>query len=100
MLKREFTVDVVLHKSGTLVATSKDISGLVLEVNSFDELREEILTICPVLLVENHGFEEIECRNVLIRANVIKESKYTNPSSKPCLPALIIQEDSRDLSIQ
>ena len=99
MLKKEFTVDVTLFNNGTLVATSKDILGLVLEVDSFDELREELLTICPILLVENHGLTEDDFENVLIRADVKKEAVQISPTSKQIRPALIVQEDSSQISM-
>lgn len=90
--KLQFTVDVLLFEDGTLVATSKDISGLVLEVRSFDELREELLKICPILLIENHGIRNSEIQNVLIKADVRREEIQMTPRSERNYPALVIQE--------
>ena len=86
-------MDVLLFEDGTLVATSKDISGLVLEVNSFDELREELLTICPILLIENHGIKKSEIQNVLICADVRREDIKKIPDSEQNYPALVVQEN-------
>ena len=93
--KLQFTVDVLLFEDGTLVVTSKEISGLVLEAKSFDELREELLNICPILLMENHGIRISEIQNVLIKADVRREDSQIMPRSEPNYPTLVVQEYSK-----
>ena len=60
---RELQVDVRLYRDGTIVATSNDIRGFVLEVSSFDELIAETQRIGERLLRTNHGMRPEQLAN-------------------------------------
>ena len=101
MVKESYTVNVLSYKDGTMVATSDDIQGLVMEINSYDELKRELQYLCPSLLMNNHGLTEDELLNIVI--NVIvrnKETQDNSSPSKPNGPYFYIQENPNPLRAQ
>lgn len=72
---REFHVDVRLYRDGTIVATSADIRGFVLEVSSFDALIAETQRVGERLLQTNHGLSGDDMANVayVLRARWVND---------------------------
>ena len=72
---RELQVDVRLYRDGTIVATSADIRGFVLEVPSFDELIAETQRVGERLLQTNHGLGADDMANVayVLRAHWVHD---------------------------
>jgi len=50
-----FSVTVLVYEDGTLTITDSDINGLFIEVDTFNELFVELLSVASDLLELNHG---------------------------------------------
>ena len=95
MVKKSYVVNALTYKDGTIVVTSDEIEGLVMEVNSRDELNEELMYLGKILLMANHGLTEDDLLNVQYIVNM-KETR-NNRSNKPNGPHVYIQEHPRRL---
>ena len=93
MVKKSYVVNALTYKDGTIVVTSDEIEGLVMEVNSRDELNEELVYLGKILLMANHGLTEDDLLNVQYIVNT-KETT-NNRSNKPSGPHVYIQEHPR-----
>ena len=57
-MAREFRIDLLrCDESGVLVATSKDIPGLVLEADTFGGIVDALLECAPRLIEQNVGID-------------------------------------------
>ena len=93
MQNRNYAVDIYCYQDGTLAVTSADITGLVLEADSFRELYPELLRVAQRLLQSNHGLTEIQAAEAELHASLHDDPSETNPSSDPVsCPRLIVQD--------
>ena len=83
MNTREFTVDVSLYDNGRIGASSTDIRGLVLECDSWSEMRDELLRVGPELLKSNHGLTDEDIASVTFVVTLgVWEDNPQQPASK------------------
>jgi len=57
---------VFFDEDGTVTAQGENLRGLVLETESFKEMREELLRLVPQLLRANHGLNDDEIKETII----------------------------------
>ncbi len=62
--KSAYTVSLFYYGNGIWGARGDDIKGLVLEGESLDEIRRELIRIAPQLLRSNHGLTDAEIEKV------------------------------------
>ena len=86
-------VDIYCYRDGTMAATSKDITGLVLEASSFRELRAELIRVARRLLRSNHGLAGEELANAELHARLHGEPNETNPSIAPVFGLRLSMQD-------
>ena len=60
MAQHEYTMPLFVHDDGTLAVHGGDIRGLVIEADTFEELRAELIRLAPRLLRSNHGLTNEE----------------------------------------
>lgn len=76
LAKRGVTINIRIDlfmdvESGVFVATSKDIQGLIIEAESFSQLRDEVSEAIPVLLaLENNSDHNHTSADVLYRDHI------------------------------
>ena len=85
MSQREFTVPLFIYDDGRLAVHGSEIRGLVIEVDTFDEVREELLRLVPALLRSNHGLTEEEIAHVSLCVS-LRDMEEDAVVSKPCAP--------------
>ena len=95
MVKTMYTVNALSYKDGTIVVTSDEIKGLFMEVNSYDELKKELMYLGGVLLIGNHGLTEDDLLNV---EYIVKMKEAKNSKSLSNGPRVYIQEDPRSVA--
>ena len=67
MSQHEYTTPLFIHEDGTLAVHGGDIRGLVVEADTLDEMRSELLRIAPRLLRSNHGLTDEEIAHASLR---------------------------------
>ena len=99
MSPHEYTVRLYFYEDGTLAAHDGDIRGLVIEVDDFADLREELLRLTPRLLRSNHGLSDAEIAQASIRLVFSDlQDRVAQPTPKPrvpCSPRLLWEDDPR-----
>ncbi len=86
-----FSIPVLAYSDGTLAVVNSDITGLVIEVNSFDELLVELPRVADRLLRSNHKLtdEEIaECELQLSLVPLAEPVDETEVTPRPSLPKM------------
>lgn len=73
------------------IATSPDIRGLVLEVDSMDELQTELLRVSERLLRSNHGLNDAQIAEVQLNVTLQNGDEPSAPIPRP----RILIEDQR-----
>ena len=96
MAKVRYVVNALVYTDGTIVVTSDEIKGLVMEVNSYDELKEELIYLGKVLLMGNHGLTEDDLLNV---EYIVKMKETNNRASPSNGPRVYIQENPSSLAM-
>lgn len=68
MEQHEYRATVYIYPGGRMAVHGNNIRGLILEVDSIDEMRSELHRLVPILLRDNHGLssEEIESATLLL----------------------------------
>lgn len=57
----KFSVDIDFDEEAKVfIATSKDITGLILEAETAEQMHEYLADVVPILLEENHGIRLAE----------------------------------------
>ena len=95
MSQNEYIVNLFVYDDGTLAAHSKDIRGLVIETDDWDELRRELLDIAPRLLRSNHGLAEKDLEYVSIRLVLSDHRDKTTQREPTSKPHIVWQDDPR-----
>lgn len=55
-----FNIDIDFDEEAKVfIATSKDITGLVLEAETAEQMHEYLADVVPILLDENHGISPV-----------------------------------------
>ena len=67
MSQHEYTTPLFVHEDGTLAVHGSDIRGLIVETDTLNEMRSELLRIAPRLLRSNHGLTDEEMAHVTLR---------------------------------
>ena len=67
MSQHEYITPLFMHEDGTLAVHGGDIRGLVVEADTLDEMRSELLRIAPRLLRSNHGLTDEDMAHVSLR---------------------------------
>ena len=82
MSQHEYTTPLFVHEDGTLAVHGGDIRGLVIEVDTLDEMRAELLRIAPQLLRNNHGLNDEEIAQASLRLVPQTVEDTAQPASK------------------
>ncbi|MCY3595243.1 MAG: DUF1902 domain-containing protein [Bacteroidetes bacterium] len=67
MDQHEYMATVYIYPDGRMAVHGNSLRGLVLEVDTIDEMRSELLRLVPILLRDNHGLNDSEIANVTLR---------------------------------
>ena len=98
MSQHEYTVPLFIHEDGTLAMHGSDIRGLVIEADTFEEMRAELLRLAPRLLRSNHGLTEEEIEQVSLRLVLRDLEDADHPVAKsrsPQSPKVLWEDDPR-----
>ena len=93
MQNRNYAVDIYCYKDGTLAVTSGDITGLVLEADSFRELYPELLRVAQCLLCANHGLTEEQAGSADLHVRLHDGPGEAEPQDAPASRPRLIMED-------
>ncbi len=66
MEQHKYTATVYTYPNGRMGVHGNNLRGLVLEVDSVDEMRSELLHLVPILLRDNHKLSEEEIANAIL----------------------------------
>ena len=92
MAELEYSISVrTCRHTRRLTATSPDIRGLVLEVDSLDELQTELLWVSERLLRSNHGLTDAQIAEVQLNVTLQNDDELSASPSRP----RILLEDQR-----
>ena len=96
MDQHEYTMPLFVHDDGTLAVHGGDIRGLVIEAESFEELRAELLRLAPQLLRTNHGLtnEEIEHATLLVAFRDVADAAEPVLETRATQTPKLLWEDS------
>ena len=96
MRQNEYTMPLFVHQDGTLAVHGGDIRGLVVEADSFEELRSELLRLAPRLLHSNHGLSEEEIAQASLRMVLrpVEGAAHPAPESHSLPAPRVLWEDS------
>lgn len=86
-----FSIPVLAYPDGTLAVVDSDIAGLVIEVNSFDELLIELPRVADRLLRSNHKLTDEEIAECELRFSLVPFAEpvdKTEIASRPSLPRI------------
>ena len=67
MSQHEYITPLFIHEDGTLAVHGGNIRGLIVETDTLDEMRSELLRITPRLLRSNHGLTDEEIEHASLR---------------------------------
>lgn len=93
MQNRNYAVDIYCYKDGTLAVTSKEITGLVLEADSFRELYPELLRVAQRLLRANHGLTEEQAGSADLHVRLHDDPTEAKPQVATVSRPRLILED-------
>lgn len=65
-MAQTFSVTVLAYEDGTLAVTDSDITGLIIEVGTFDKLLVELPRVASDLLQLNHGLADEQIANATL----------------------------------
>lgn len=90
MVQHDFEATLLVYNDGTHAVCESDIKGLVLETDSWEEMRSELLWVSARLLRKNHGLDDEEIANATIRIKAYQV--FESPESKS---PMLISEGSQ-----
>ena len=70
MDQHEYTATVYIYPGGRMAVHGNSFRGLILEVDTLDEMRSELLRLVPILLRVNHGLNDAEIADVTLRLSL------------------------------
>lgn len=65
-MARSYSVTISAYEDGTLAITDSDITGLIIEVSSTEELLAELPRVASELLRLNHGLTDNEIAEAIL----------------------------------
>ena len=87
MSQHEYIIPLFIYDDGRFAVHGSDIRGLVLEVDTLDEIRVELQHLAPQLLRSNHGLTDEEIAQVSLCVVLRDEGEdAAKPASKSCAP--------------
>lgn len=102
MSQHEYTTPLFVHADGTLAVHGGDIRGLVIEVDTLEEMRAELLRVAPRLLRSNHGLsdDEIEQASLRLVPCAVKDDAQTVSYVRtPQSPKLLWEDNPRVMTM-
>ena len=85
MERNDYTATVFLYPDGRMGVVGDTIRGLILEVDTYEEMRSELLRLVPILLRANHGRNDEEIASATLRLSFQKappeDTELTHHSS-------------------
>ena len=95
--RHEYPIEVRAFSNPTaLVATSPEIRGLVLEVETVGELYAELLAVTSHLLKANHGLTDNQIAQTQLNVTLMGSEAAPNVPSRP---RVVIEDRRTDLAI-
>ncbi|MXW83349.1 MAG: hypothetical protein F4246_03740 [Rhodothermaceae bacterium] len=70
-MARTYSVTISVYEDGTLAITDSDITGLIIEVSSTEELLAELPRVASELLRLNHGLTDKEIAEAALIPQII-----------------------------
>ena len=89
---RTYSVTISVYEDGTLAITDSDITGLIIEVSSTEELLAELPRVASELLRLNHGLTDKEIAEAILIPNIkpVDDSDHQQKTrALPSLPGLL-----------
>ena len=102
MSQREYTAPLFIHEDGTLAMHGSDIRGLVIEADTFEEMRAELLRLAPRLLRSNHGLTDEEIGQVslcVVLRDMEDAAQIVSKSRTPQSPRVLWEDDPRIMAM-
>ncbi|MCY3629964.1 MAG: hypothetical protein OXG94_08135 [Bacteroidetes bacterium] len=92
MDQHEYTATVYIYPGGRMAVHGNSLRGLVLEVDTLGEMRSELLRLVPMLLRDNHGLNDVEIANVVLRLSLHDAPSNDTDLIDPPLPSCQVQK--------
>ncbi len=103
MEQRKYTATVYIYPNGRMGVHGNNLRGLVLEVDSIDEMRSELLHFVPILLRDNHKLSEEEIANAILLLSLqdapAKDTDLVIRSARSDQTPALCWEDSPRISL-
>ncbi len=98
MEQHEYRATVYIYPDGRMAVHGNNIQGLILEVDSIDEMRSELHRLVPILLQDNHGLSSEEIESATLRLSFHdappEDTGLTQHPSSPHQTPTMLWEDS------
>ena len=96
MSQHQYSVTVIAHLDGVFTTTDSEIRGLVLETESFREMRDELWRVGLLLLRSNHNLssEEIDNTVIYVKVRVDQEDNL-----EPLIRPRLLYEECAELAL-
>ncbi len=82
LMSQTFSVTVLVYEDGTMAVTDSDITGLIIEVCTFNELLTELPQVASDLLQLNHSLTAEQIEEIVLRIK-FEFNKNTVRQQKP-----------------
>lgn len=102
-MAQTFSVTVLAYEDGTLAVTDSDITGLIIEVGTFDKLLVELPRVASDLLQLNHGLADEQIANATLRVEFKRTTDAVlqqKSRSSTSLPRMFWSSDERSHPVQ
>ncbi len=83
-----FSIPVLAYQDGTLAVVDSDITGLVIEINSFDKLLIELPRVADRLLRSNHKLTDEEMAECELQFSLVPLAKPVDETEFAPCPSL------------
>lgn len=102
-MAQTFSVTVLAYEDGTLAVTDSEITGLIIEVGTFDKLLVELPRVASDLLRLNHGLADEQIANATLHVEFKRTTDAVlqqKSSSSNSLPRMSWSSNERSHPVQ
>ena len=96
MSQHQYNVTVIAHLDGVFTTTDSEIRGLILETESFREMRDELCRVSSLLLRSNHNLSSEDIDNTVIDVKVRVDQE---DNLEPLISPRVRYEDCAELAL-
>ena len=87
-MAQTYSVTISVYEDGTLAITDSDITGLIIEVGSTEELLAELPRVASELLRLNHGLTDKEIAEAILIPKIKPVDDSVHQQQTRALPSL------------